>query len=115
MGGEVTNLLAKLDPSEAENTKVNLPIGLNGTMTNPKISIDTKAAISTLTQKLIDKQKNELKDKGTDILNDLIGGGNKPKDSTNTGTTGTPKTDPKDVVKDIIGGLFGKKKKDSIN
>ncbi|WP_432412693.1 AsmA-like C-terminal region-containing protein [Rasiella sp. SM2506] len=114
LGGDINTLLAKLDPSDAENTKVNLPIGLNGTMTNPKISVDTKAAVTTLTQKLIDKQKNDLKDKGNDILKDLIGGGNKPKDSTNTNNTGTPKTDPTEIVKDIFGGLFGKKK-DSIN
>ncbi len=114
LGGEINNLLSKLDPSEAENTKVSLPIGLNGTMSNPKISVDTKAAVTTLTQKLIEKQKNDLKDKGTDILKDLIGGGNKPKDSTNTNNTGTPKTDPTELVKDIFGGLFGKKK-DSLN
>ncbi len=115
LGGEVSNLLAKLDPSEAENTKVNLPIGLTGSMTSPKISVDTKGAITTLTQKLIDKQKNDLKDQGANILNDILGGGSKPKDSTNTTNTGIPKTEPKDVVKDIIGGLFGKKKKDSVN
>ena len=115
LGGEVNNLLAKLDPSEAASTTVRLPIGLNGTMNNPQISVDTKAAITTLTQKLIDKQKEELKDKGTDIIKDLLGGGNKPKDSTNTNNTGTPKTDPTEVVKDIFGGLFGKKKNDSIN
>ncbi len=115
LGSEVANLLSKLDPSEAENTKVILPIGLNGTINNPNISVDTKAAVSTLTQKLIDKQKEELKDKGTNIIKDLIGGGNKPKDSTNNSNTGTPKTDPKEVVKDIFGGLFGNKKKDSIN
>ena len=115
LGGEVSNLLAKLDPSEAENTKVNLPIGLNGTINNPKISVDTKAAVTTLTQKLIEKQKQDLKDKGTGILEDLIGGGNKPKDSTNTNTTGNQQSNTTEVVKDIIGGLFGNKKKDSIN
>lgn len=114
LGGDVSKLLAKLDPSEAENTKVQVPIGLSGSMTSPKITVDTKAAVTTLTQKLLDKQKGELKDKGTDILKDLIGG-NKPKDPTSNNGTGTPKTEPKDVVKDIIGGLFGKKKKDSIN
>lgn len=114
LGGEVSNLLAKLDPSEAENIKVKVPISLTGSMTSPTISVDTKAAVTTLTQKLIDKQKDELKDKGTDILKDLIGG-NKPKDPVNSTSTGTPKTEPKDVVKDIIGGLFGNKKKDSIH
>jgi hypothetical protein len=110
LGGEVTKLLSKLDPEEAENTSVKLPIGLNGTITSPTISVDTKAAVTTLTQKLIDKQKEELVDKGTDILQDLINGNNKPKDSTSTNTNTTEQTTT-DVVKDVLGGLFGRKKK----
>lgn len=110
LGGEVTKLLSKLDPEEAENTSVKLPIGLNGTITSPTISVDTKAAVTTLTQKLIDKQKEELVEKGTDILQDLINGNNKPKDSTSTNTNTTEQTTT-DVVKDVLGGLFGRKKK----
>jgi hypothetical protein len=113
LGSEVTNLLAKLDPSEAEKIKVIVPIGLSGTMSNPKISVNTKDAVTSLTQKLIDKQTQGLKDQGTNILNDLIGGDNKPKDGTNNNSSGTQKTDPVETVKDIFGGLFGKKK-DSI-
>lgn len=110
LGGDVTKLLSKLDPEEAENTSVKLPIGLNGTITNPTISVNTKAAVTTLTQKLIDKQKEELVDKGTDILEDLINGNNKPKDSTSTNNNTTEQTTT-DVVKDVLGGLFGRKKK----
>lgn len=112
LGSEVSNLLSKLDPEEAENTTVALPVNLSGTITNPNISVDTKAAVSTLTQKLIEKQKQDLKDKGTDILKDLIGGGNTPTDSTSNGKPQKPTTT--EVVTDILGGLFGKKKKDSV-
>jgi AsmA-like C-terminal region/AsmA family len=115
LGSEVNNLLAKLEPSEAANTTVKLPIGLTGSMSNPQIAVDTKAAVTTLTQKLIEKQKADLKDKGGDIIKDILGGGNKPKDSTTTKPTGTPKTDPKDVIKDVLGGLLGGKKNDTIN
>ena len=65
-----------------------------------------------MTQKLIEKQKQDLKDKGTDILKDLIGGGNTPTDSTSNGKPQKPTTT--EVVTDILGGLFGKKKKDSV-
>ena len=112
LGSEVSNLLSKLDPQEVENTTVALPVNLSGTITNPNISVDTKAAVSTLTQKLIEKQKQDLKDKGTDILKDLIGGGNTPTDSTSNGKPQKPTTT--EVVTDILGGLFGKKKKDSV-
>lgn len=115
LGGEVSSLLAKLDPAEANAMTVSLPVGITGTMTNPQINLNTESAVKALTQKLIDKQKQDLKDKGTDILKDIIGGSSKPKDS-----SGTTKTDPvnttTEVVKDIFGDLFGnkKKKKDSV-
>ena len=112
LGSSVSGLLAKLDPAEADNTTVALPIGISGTITSPQITVNTEAAVKTLTQKLVDKQKQELKDKGKDILGDLIGG-NKPKDSTATNPT-TPTTTT-GVVKDILGGIFGNKKKDSTN
>jgi len=111
LGGDVNKLLAKLDPSEAANMSVALPVGLRGTISNPQVSVDTKAAVTTLTQKLIEKQKQDLKDKGVDVLQDLLGGGTKKdstqviKDSTQTQNNTT------EVVKDILGGLFGRKNK----
>ncbi len=113
LGGEVSNLLAKLNPSDAENVSVSIPVGINGTLTSPSVSVNTKAAVSELTQRLIEKQKQELKDKGKDILGDLISGGNKDKDTTKTDAE-TEKNTGK-VVKDILGGIFGGKKKDTTN
>ena len=115
LGSEVTNLLAKLDPEEANNMMVSLPVGLKGNFTNPQVSLNTKAAVNSLTQKLIAKQKEELLNQGTDILSDLISGNNKPDDSTttNTSTNTTDNTTQQttQAVTDILGGLFGKKKK----
>jgi len=110
LGGDVSKLLAKLDPANAENVSVSVPIAISGTLTNPAISVDTKAAVTELTQRLIEKQKQELKDKGTDILGDILGGGNK-KDSTQTQT----QQNTGKVVKGILGGIFGGKKKDTTN
>lgn len=82
-------------------------------MNQPQININTQSAVNTLTQKLIEKQKQDLEDKGINILEGLISGENKPKDSTATTTnTGkTTKNETTEIVKDIIGGIFGKKKK----
>lgn len=114
LGGDINKLLAKLDPGEAANMSVALPIGLRGTINNPQISVDTKAAVTTLTQRLIEKQKQDLTTKGIDVLQDILGGGTK-KDSTTTSTTRNDSTKTQDnttkVVKDILGGLFGKKTK----
>jgi len=112
MGSSVTNLLAKLDPKDAENMMVALPIGLKGTMTNPKINIDTKSAVTTLTQKLVEKQKQELTNKGTDILKDLIGGNATTKDSTKANTTPTTtQQQTTTAIKNVLGGILGGKKK----
>lgn len=129
MGSEVTHLLSKLDPQDAATMTVGLPIGITGSFTNPKITLNTKAAVTELTNSIIEKQKNDAIDKGTDVLKDIINnntdgdvgttvggildGIKKPKDdATTTGDTDTD-NEPKDVVKDILGGLFGNKKKDS--
>ena len=124
MGSEVSGLLSKLSAQERETMTVALPIGLTGTFNSPKVDLNTQAAVNSLTQRIIDKQKDDLKDKGKDLLGNILGG-NKPKDSTtvqqDSVKAGTPKTNEdaiKDAAKDILGGLFGKKKtkaKDSIN
>ncbi|RMA56660.1 AsmA-like C-terminal region-containing protein [Ulvibacter antarcticus] len=117
LGSDVTKLLAKLDPKEAETTTVSIPVGLSGTFTSPKFQLNTEAAVKSLTQKLIEKQKQELITKGTDILGDIISGNTtKPTDSTKTttGTTSgetTSKETTTKVVTDILGGIFGNKKK----
>ncbi|TDI81827.1 MAG: AsmA family protein, partial [Bacteroidetes bacterium] len=109
LGGEVNKLLAKLDPDETEKMTVVIPVTLKGTMIQPQININTQTAVKALTQKLIEKQKQDLEAKGINILEDLIGGDNKPKDATTT-TGKTTKEETTDIVKDILGGIFGKKK-----
>ncbi len=119
LGSEVQNLLSKLDPSDAQNMTVDIPVGVTGSITNPQINLDMQSAVSTITQKLIDRQKQELKDKGKDILKDIITGGTTPKDTTSTSgkqdPAGNDQSTTEKVVKDILGDIFGKRKKDSIN
>ena len=110
LGSDVNSLLAKLDPEEANSMMISLPVGLKGSFTNPQVSVNTKAAINSLTQTLVAKQKEELLNQGTDLLNDLISGGSKPNDSISSGTN-TSTQQASEVVTEILGGLFGKKKK----
>ena len=130
LGSEASNLLATLTDAEKENLVVDLPISLAGNFSNPNITINSKAAISSLTTKIVDIQKkrlqNEVEGKIDDVIGGTVGGilgdilgGNKPKDSTATSSgtdtlgIGTPKTDAviKDITGGILDGLFGKKKK----
>ena len=85
LGTDITNLISKLTPKDAADIK-NIPVKatLTGSFGSPKFSSNIKDATSNLMKNLIEKQKQSLIDQG------------------------------KDKVKDVLGGLFGKKKKDTV-
>ncbi|MFK8060106.1 MAG: AsmA-like C-terminal region-containing protein [Polaribacter sp.] len=102
LGTEVTNIISKLTPKDAADFK-SIPVkaNLTGSFGSPNLSTNLKDATSNLVKDLVEKQKNSLIDKGKNKLLDLIGG---KKDS-------TKKEDTKDKIKNVLGGLFGKKSK----
>lgn len=138
LGKEAMKLLEKLGPKDAENEHVLLPIYITGSGTKPKIKVDTKAAIESLTAEIIKYQKDKakdkieekkgeledkLKDKGKEFLEGLIPGRGKDKDSTKTDKQPETKIDStnakdestednvKDKVKEGLKDLFNKGKK----
>ncbi|UBZ08555.1 AsmA-like C-terminal region-containing protein [Salegentibacter mishustinae] len=128
LGSQVGNALSRLSGDELKNMVVALPIGLKGTFQNPQININMEQAVSNLTQKIVAKQKENLKERGQDAIRDIInkqtGGNQKPQndsitsqDSTQTQTPNTeekPRSQEeqvKDAAKDILGGILGKSKK----
>ncbi|ARV14618.1 AsmA-like C-terminal region-containing protein [Polaribacter sp. SA4-12] len=110
LGTDVTNLIAKLTPSDAASVK-SIPVkgSLTGSFGSPSFSSNMKDATATLIKDLVEKQKNSLINQGKDKIKDLIGIGTTKKDSTKQGDAKDKVTDK---VKDVLGGLFGKKKKD---
>ena len=125
LGTDVNNLIAKLTPANAaklENIPVNAILG--GSFTTPKITTDIKAATTTLVTNLVKKQKEQLIGKGTTALGNLIDKNKKPGDTTKTKVPTTKeevKTAVKEEVKkqtetkakDLLNGLFNKKKKET--
>ena len=126
LGNQIGNTLSQLSGSNLQNTKVEIPVGLSGTFQSPQINLNMQQAISSLTQKIVEEQKNNLKEKGTNALNDLInkqlGKNNQNQQSTDSTATKTPqtKTDStkttqekkiEDAAKSILGGLLNKNKK----
>ncbi len=101
LGDDVSNQLSQLAGKSNENFKVDVPVNISGSPTNPVFNIDTKQAISSLKNQIINQQKENLKDKISNEVGNLLG--NDKPDSTST------KTEEK--VKEVLGGLFGKKKK----
>ncbi|GAA0871359.1 AsmA-like C-terminal region-containing protein [Gangjinia marincola] len=122
LGDEVGGKLASLSQEEVNTMKVDLPIQLTGSFLNPTVKLNTKAAITNLTQQIVAKQKEKLKEKGEDKLNEVISDifNKNKKDSTAVKQDSTkvkPEDAVKDIAKDVLGGLFGRKKKaaDSTN
>lgn len=118
LGSSVSGVLSKLSSQELENTTVPLPIGLSGTFQNPSINLNLEQAVNSLTQSIIETQKDNLKEKGKDILTGIITGNRgKTTDTTATGqkTTDTvPATERdkvKEAAKEILGGILGGRKK----
>ena len=112
-GKEVNNLLAKLSPGE-QNKIENIPVTalLSGNFGNPKVSTNMKSAMSNLTNQIVKAQREQLVNKGTSALTDLL---NKNKDKNKTATDTTkPKNTKNENIKNAAQGvidLFGKKKK----
>ncbi|GGZ45865.1 AsmA family protein [Mesonia mobilis] len=119
LGSEIGNGLASLTKTDLENTKVQLPIGLSGSFNSPQIQLNMKQAVTDLTQQIVAKQKDELKDKAKEEvgnkLKDLLEG-NKENTQTTQDSTSTEEKSDEDKVKEaagkVLNGLFGKKKDD---
>ncbi|HET8839256.1 MAG TPA: AsmA-like C-terminal region-containing protein [Flavobacteriaceae bacterium] len=113
LGSKVGGLLTKLSDQDIEKMEVELPIGLTGTFTNPDIKINMEGAVKNLTQQIIANQKENIKEQAGGVIKDILNNNN-PKDSTSVpkDSTSNP-TKIKNIAEDILGGLFGKKGKDS--
>ena len=128
LGSQVGSALSQLSGDELQNMTVALPIGLQGTFQNPQVNVNMQQAVNNLTQRIVTKQKDKLKERGQDAIRDIInkqtGGNQKPQNdsisSQDSTQTQTPKTEEKprsqeeqvkDAAKDILGGILGKSKK----
>ena len=108
LGNEVNTLIAKMDDSSLEDLTIPVTASIGGSYTSPSVTTDLKSGVSSLTTRLVELQKQKLlnqgKDKAQGLLSDLLG---KEKDSVQTDSTKTS-------AADVLGGLLGNKKKDSI-
>jgi hypothetical protein len=104
LGSAVTTALAQLTPKDAATIK-SIPINatLKGSFSKPNFSSNIKNATTDLMKNILEKQKQSLLNKGKDELKDFLFGGTKK------GPTKT-KNKTEDKIKNVLGGLFGKKK-----
>jgi len=94
LGTEVNKLIASL---KTDADKISVPVNavITGSFQSPKISTDLAKSITSLTNQLIQQQKDKYIDKGKDMLGNILSG-NKNNNSGNT--PGTPAT-PSDTTK----------------
>lgn len=117
LGSQVGAALSRLSAQEQDSMTVALPVDITGTFRNPNINLNMQQAVNNLTQKIIASQGENLKEKGKNILSDIITGQQK-SDTAATGNTipradtiRTQKETVKEAAKDILGGILGGKKK----
>ncbi len=117
LGKDLASGLAKLSNTELKSTKVDLPVEFSGSLTQPKIKVDVKAATQALTNRIVQSQKEELKNKVGNKLQNLLSGGNKKDKTTADKSTDSVKTQQKEKTKkaaeNLLKNLFGKKKKET--
>lgn len=107
LGSDVTKLIAKIDDKKLEDLTIPVTANIGGNFTSPEVKTDLTSGVKNLTSQLIEIEKQKLiakgKDKATSVISDLL---NKNKSKTDSLTQDDAKTS---VVKDVVGGLLGKK------
>ncbi|MEE1962255.1 AsmA-like C-terminal region-containing protein [Allomuricauda taeanensis] len=141
LGAEVNKLIAQMNDDSLGEVTVPVTANIGGNFTNPTVSTDLTSGVKTLTTKLVEIQKQKLvnqgKDKAKDLLSDVFKknegdttstkssgvketlgnllGGEKKTTTTDTTKTTTKEDEVKNAAKSVLGGLLGKKKKDTVN
>jgi len=121
LGSEINRLIGKINDSEVNNLTIPVTANIGGTVTSPTVKTDLTSGVSNLTKQLVEIQKQKLVGQGKDKVNDLLGGllggteQTSKQDSTaiKTDTTKIGSEPVKESVKNILGGLLGKRKKQS--
>ncbi|TYA74603.1 AsmA family protein [Seonamhaeicola marinus] len=123
LGSEVNQLIGKINTNDVKELSIPVTANIGGSYTSPAVKTDLKAAVSNLTQQLIEIEKQKLLNKGKDKVTDLLGGLLGNKNTKTTDSTVTQDTERKkdsittptieEGVKNILGGLLKKKKKET--
>lgn len=116
LGSQAAGLLANLSGGDANNITVPISANIGGSFSNPVIKTDMQSAVQNLTQQLMQKQKDNLVQKGADALGGLLGGQTQTNDTVAKDST-TTKNPVEEAAKSLINNIFGgkKKKKDTVN
>ena len=110
LGSEVNKLISQIGDDDLKDLTIPVTANIGGDYSNPNVTTDLTSGIKTLTNQLVEIQKQKLinkgKDKAKDLIGDVLNKNKSEKDSI--------KKDPtKEGVNEVIGGLLRSSKKDS--
>lgn len=111
LGNSLSSELAKLSGEDVNQMKVNLPVTIGGSFTQPQLQMNMQGAVQQLTNQIIEKQKQNLKEEATEKVGEqirnLLGGND--KNTTQTDSTSTENEKVEEKVKNVLGGFLKKK------
>src|SRR5699024_8785524 len=68
LGKDIQSKLAGLSKGDQDELRIEVPVGLTGSLTKPSIKLDLGEVTQNLARHIADQQKEELKKKGKDFL-----------------------------------------------
>ncbi|MDT0647489.1 AsmA-like C-terminal region-containing protein [Zunongwangia sp. F260] len=128
LGSQIGGAIGQLSGENIQDMMVALPVNLSGTFDNPQINLNMQQAVTNLTQKIAQQQKEKLQQRGLDAINDVLKGrrttdNSAPQDPTAADSTATPQQTPpqsnedkvEEAARNILGGILNNrtKKKDT--
>ncbi|WP_088340543.1 AsmA-like C-terminal region-containing protein [Robiginitalea sediminis] len=109
LGNEVNRLITELQEPGLKEATVPVGVSIGGTYTAPTVQTDLKQAVTGLTSRLVEAQKQKLLATGKDKAQQLIG--NILKEETDR--PATPADSARTRVGDLVQGVLGGKQSDS--
>lgn len=109
LGSSISQQIANLSNQDLRGMTVDLPVGIGGSFTSPRIQLNLQNAISDLTKQIIDAQKSKVKQEAQgrveDKIRNLLGNerNNSESDSTETRKI---EDEVKEKAKDVLGGFL---------
>ncbi|MCB0461507.1 MAG: AsmA-like C-terminal region-containing protein [Flavobacteriaceae bacterium] len=73
LGSEVNQLIGRINDNEVNKITIPVTANISGTYASPKVTTDLTSGVSSLTKQLIEIEKQKLVNQGKDKLKDLVG------------------------------------------
>lgn len=110
LGSSISQQIANLSQQDLQGMSLDVPVGIGGSFTSPRIQLNVQNAINDLTKQIIDAQKerlkNEVRDRAQDKVEDKIRGLLGGEKYENNDDERKLEEEVKDKAKDILGGFL---------